>query len=453
MNIETDKSVPPVNSENCIFLLSNAHRGFRTEHYITLGAPLSSYPLDCQDPFEKAQSIIEKYRDDSPVLCQLYVYLSNYCDKPLDGTAFEQLKKIFELYRDNNVRLLLRFAYSTEAVPDAPYKTVKLHLSQIDAWFRENSELAADALYCMQTGIIGLWGEGHSYKRLRKRHIKRVIHDVCEITPDGVFVQVRTYDMLKKVSPEHIEKVGIHDDYIIGDMNHQWSFIPQSKKQKFTETVKHAKFTVNDGEMPWGRATLNDKEGAMPLGSLDGKAVLKQLSAYSLTSLSLEHNYKENGNEYSLAKWKNEYLSYGEAAKLGISVNPNLFKNQKNEDVKLSVYDIIRYHLGYHLALTDYSFQSCILRFSVTNYGFAAPLNFNYFAVAVRNVKNGEISEIPVKAYDKRELLSGKCIKYTLALPEGFEPVGVKADVRKGGGINPRFANSTPFVDGIQYFK
>ena len=270
------EQVLQINSENCSNLLSNPDRGLRMEHYITLGTPVCSYPLDGTDPFERAQTLIEKYKPDSPTLCQLYVYLSNYRRKSLDVVAFEQLKRIFELYRENNVRLLLRFAYSTGEVTDAPYRTVKKHLAQIKDWFNENRELVSDTLYCMQTGIIGLWGEGHSNKHLKNRHIKKVIRLVREVTPQNVYIQVRTFDMLKKVCDEFEDKTGIHDDYIIGDMNHKWSFTPQSQKEEFSQTLSHAKFTVNDGEMPWGRATLDDKEGAMPLNSLDGKVVLKR---------------------------------------------------------------------------------------------------------------------------------------------------------------------------------
>ncbi len=186
---------------------------------------------------------------------------------------------------------------------------------------------------------------------------------------------------------------------------------------------------------------------------LDGKEILKQLSTFYLTSFSLEHNYREDdGKQYSMAKWKNEYLSYNEVKSLGITVNTNLFKNRKKEDTKLSIYDIIRYHLGYQLALTDYEYQNGILIFTVTNYGFAAPFNFNYLAVTVKD-KNGEISEIEVENYDKKQLLSGKSVTYNVTLPPKCEPVGVKTDTQRGAGVNPRFANSTRFYDGIQYFK
>ena len=40
------ETVLQMNSENCSALLKNPDRGLRMEHYITLGLPVCSYPLD-----------------------------------------------------------------------------------------------------------------------------------------------------------------------------------------------------------------------------------------------------------------------------------------------------------------------------------------------------------------------------------------------------------------------
>lgn len=446
-------TVKPMCFDDSKQLLSNPDRGLRTETYITLGTPLRAYPTENEDPFQRADSMLLKYKEDSPTLCQLYVYLSNYGSSAIDRLAFEQLKEILEMFRNRNIRLLLRFAYSTEGIPDAKYKTVKRHLEQLNEFFHDNCDLINSTLYCLQTGIIGYWGEGHSNKRLKNRYKKSVINGVCKLAPEGIYTQVRTYDMLKLLRPENKLKTGIHDDYIIGDMAHQWSFVPNTKEKEFNTTLQRTKFTVNDGEMPWGRATLNDKPGAPPLSSLDGISVLKQLHTYSMTSFSLEHNYREDGREYSMAKWKSQYLSYDETAKLGISVNPFLFKNKNGKDINLSVYDILRYHLGYQLMLSDLYENHGEITFKLTNYGFAPPLNFNYFAVVARNTANGEFIEQDVTDYNKTALQSGKSVTYRAVIPDGYEAIGVKADTFKGRGINPRFANSTPFFDGIQYFR
>lgn len=436
------------------FLLKNPNRGLRGETYITLGENIRAYPGEKEDPFERARRLIEKYAPDSPQIFQTYVYLCDYADRPLDELAFEQLEKFFRLFCQSSVRILLRFAYSTESQPDAPYKTVRLHLGQIEKWFKDNARLIEETVFCLQTGIIGFWGEGHSYKNLKKRHIKKVIADVCRIAPEGIYNQVRTYPMLKKVPDEYAPFVGIHDDYIIGDPAHKWAFIPSRKKKKYAFVINRARFTVNDGEMPWGRATLNDKPGAEPLDSLDGISVAKQLMKYSLTTFSLEHNYREDeGKIYSMEKWKNEYLSLDEARKCGITVNPNLFRDRDCSEIKLCIYDIIRYHLGYQLALSDLYITQNAVSFDVTNYGFTPPLTFYYFAAVFRDKESGKLIERKISAYSRTKLLSGKTVSYKAEIPFGCEAVGVKLETRPASGICARFANSAPFENGVQYFS
>lgn len=453
---QPDGSIPIMYGDSAETLLENPDRGLRMECQITLGSPLEAYPNGGAEPFAAAQSMIDKYKSDKPTLSQVYVYLSNYRDKPLDDLAFSQMKQFFELFRDNHIRMLLRFAYGTESVEDAPYETVKIHLGQLDAWFNENEALIQDTLYCMQTGIIGFWGEGHHNDRLKNEEIPNVIADVCALAPEGIYTQVRTYDFLTKVREEDLPKVGIHDDYIIGELDHGWAFIPKNRSnvEKFNQTTEHAKYTVNDGEMPWGVATYNDDPNGKPLDRLDGKKILKQLSSYSMTSFSLTHNYREGEERtFSMYAWKSQYLSYKEAKRIGISVNPNLFKNSRGEPIKLSLYDIIRYHLGYQLVLSDYTVTDSDLQFSVINYGFAAPLNFNYFALVCKDKTTGALIETEISSYDKKELLSGVCVSYDVKIPENAEPLGVKLSAFKGRTQCVRFANATAFENGIQYFR
>lgn len=453
MTKSIENNVKPMCRDDCNALLTNPDRGLRMETYITLGKKLRAYPVENEDPFKRAKDMLTKYKEDSPTLCQLYVYLSDYVRTELDELAFEQLKKMLEWFKGNGIRLLLRFAYSIEGVPDARYKYVKRHLEQINKFFIDNSELINNTLYCLQTGIIGYWGEGHSNKKLKNRYKKKVINNVCSLAPKGIYTQVRTYDMLKHVSAENKAKTGIHDDYIIGDMAHQWSFIPNTKEKEFSATVQHTRLTVNDGEMPWGWATLDDKPGAPSLAGLDGISVLKQLQAYSMTSFSLEHNYREDGCNYSMTKWKTQCLSYDEVERLGITVNPCLFKDRDGNDVKLSIYDIIRYHLGYQLVISDFCENNGKVTFRLTNYGFAPPLNFNYLAVVAKNIATDEIVEKEITDYDRAMHQPGTSIMYKATIPDGYMSLGIKADTLKNRGINPKFANSTPFVDGVQYFK
>lgn len=454
---ETDDSVPFLNSDTAEVLLDNPDRGLRMETYITLGENPDSYPGSGEEPFQRAQRLIDKYKSDKPTLSQVYVYLCNYNNRPLDDLALNQLESYFELFRKNNIRMLLRFTYSTESVDDAPYETVKTHLNQLGKFFGDNKELINNTLFCLQTGIIGYWGEGHSNNNLKAKYFSNVIADVRDLAPEGIYTQVRTYDLLKKVAKNDLPYVGIHDDYIIGDVTHVWSFIPKTFKNtyKYNKTMSHAQKTVNDGEMPWGVAKLNDSENGVALNRLDGKAILNQLQTYSLTSFSLEHNYREadNGETFSMEEWKHQYLSLEEAKAAGIIVNPNLFVDSNGNETKMSIYNIIRYHLGYQLALTDYKQTDNSVSFSVINYGFAAPLNFNYFALVCKNKKTGELTEIEITDYDRTKLTSGQSENYTIGILDDVEPVGVKLDTFKNRGQFVRFANDTKFENGVQYFK
>lgn len=442
----------PLCRDEAEVLLQNPDRGLRMETYITLGKDLCSYPGDGEEPFARAKHMFAKYKADSPTLCQVYVYLCGYADAPLDDLAFSQLKAFFALFRENGIRMLLRFTYSTESVPDVPYRTVRRHLAQLKDWFAREKELIADTLYCLQTGIIGYWGEGHSYRKLRPHTFKKVIAAVCDLAPQGIYTQVRTDKLLRRVPKKYRSRVGIHDDYIIGDMYHPWAFIPASRQKRFVQVMAHARQTVNDGEMPWGRATLNDKPGAPPLDHLDGKKVLKQLAAYSLTSFSLEHNYREDdGKVYSMQHWQREMLSLSDARSLGLSVDPGLFQNRAGEEMSMSVYDVIRYHLGYLLVLSSLNRNGRDLVLSLTNHGFAPPLNLRYLAAVCRDGE--EETQAVFSDYDPKALLPGKTCTFHAQLPPGAALIGVRLADASDGHICARLANAGRFENGTLYFE
>ena len=60
--------------------------------------------------------------------------------------------------------------------------------------------------------------------------------------------------------------------------------------ENYDKLLKKCKYTVTDGEMPWCRS--GEK--------IDIVGLVGQCVGYGLTSLSIEHNYKEDGNAYCL---------------------------------------------------------------------------------------------------------------------------------------------------------
>jgi hypothetical protein len=377
---------------------------------------------------------------------QLYVYLCRYNDKPLDQKAFDQLEQMLTLCRDNGMRVLLRFAYQNESIPDPDYIRVRGHLEQIEEWFKAHQELLEESLCAMQAGIVGFWGEGHSNKNTKNFTIGWIFDKVFHMTPADIFVQVRNIDLMNKVSSKYQDRMGMHDDYLIGDVNGPWSFFNGQAKTGYEERFAR---TLNDAEMPWGIAKYYDREDGAPLNALDARSILAQVKQYSLSTLSLEHNYREdNGpaSPYSMARWKNEFLSPAELAELGLPYLPSLFA----EAAQPSVYDYIRYHLGYLLSIPSFAVTENSIRFTIQNNGFAAPLNANALSLVVDGV------EYLVGSYDKYALGSMKAVSYTVDLPAGFDPaaphdIGVKLARHAGSDICLRFANTTPFAEGAQW--
>ncbi|MDR1630950.1 MAG: DUF4874 domain-containing protein [Oscillospiraceae bacterium] len=444
-----DQSLPFLYADNSAVLLKNPDRGLRMETYITLGDPVQTYPGTGADPYEKLRSLIEKYKEESPAVVQGYVYLTRYRNKELDATALSQMKQFFELCRQNNVRILLRFAYSTESFEDAPYRWVSKNLKQIGAWFQENEQLVEDTVYAVQGGLIGYWGEGHGYKNFKQKHIGKAFAELCDIVPEHLYVQLRTLTLAETVPEKYQKRLGMHHDYIIGDLSHPWGYVfPDGKEE---EALAHFQTTVNDGELPWGRAYMNDNPALEPLNNLPPEKLLPEIARYGLSTLSLEHNYREGdgpNTPYTLERWKSIFYSPEELHAMGLPVNPNLYQNSDNTPANVSAFTYLQQHLGYHLVLSNIRRENKEVSFTITNYGLAAPNNFNALSVFI-----GE-DEYAVGDYDKTALQPGKSIAVTVTLPQEIspeQPVGVKLTVLPHSGCSVRFANDTPFQNGIQY--
>lgn len=442
-------SLPMLGLEHARPLLRNPDRGLRMETYITLGETPESYPGNPQDPYEKLLGMIAKYEDESPTVVQLYVYLTHYNEKPLDEAAFAQLERMLELCRDNNLRVLLRFTYQNESYPDPDWPRVKGHLEQLGEWFQSRSQLLDDTLCAMQAGIVGYWGEGHSYVNFKKKYIGRAFNQLISITPEDVFVQVRTIDLMDMVAPKHKDRLGMHDDYIIGEINGPWSFFNGRSGKEERRIEAGFSRSINDAEMPWGRATYYDRADGHPLDSMDAAPILQQLKQYALTTFSLEHNYREGGEEqvYSMARWREEFISPAQLEAQGMPYHPALVGSE------VSVFDYIQYHLGYLLSITAFELdaEERMVRFTIQNNGLAAPLNCNALSV----VAGGE--EVAVDSYDKYALGSMQAVTYTVPLPEGFDAqtqrLGIKLSRRAGSSICARFVNDTEFTDGVQWMR
>ncbi|MDR2526093.1 MAG: DUF4874 domain-containing protein [Oscillospiraceae bacterium] len=442
--LTTEFALPMLGLGEARPLLRNPDRGLRMETHITLGVP-ESYPGNMSDPYEKFQSSVEKYGEESPVITQQYVYLTRYNEKPLDDIAFAQLRQILELARDNGVRVLLRFAYQTESESDPDWPRVEGHLLQLGAWFRENGQLIEDTIYAFQAGLVGYWGEGHTFKNFPEDAIGPAFDLLFKIVPEDMYIQVRNTDLYQTVAKRNSPRLGMHDDYLIGEYSGPWSFFNGQNDWKTELLEKRFVRTINDAELPWGHATYYDRPDGHPLDRLAPLPILAQIKQYSLTTLSLEHNYRESaGRTYSMEGWKEQALSAAQLTEAGLPYHPALL----GEDGTISAFAYVQYHLGYLLSIPSFKIKDGSVRFTIQNNGFAAPLNFGTLSLVIGD------KEYAINSYDKHDIGSMQAATYSVKLPksyDGSQRVGIKLSLSPGSSVCARFINNTEFADGVQW--
>lgn len=127
-------------------MVSNPERGFR--HEISGGCSSSGIP----------NASVAELRRFNLTVAQTYCYLSN--DTQLAPAAVARMDTTFATLRQAGVKALWRFAYDAAMPGTHLYTedTVLGHIKQLATPFAAHY----DALYVLQAGFIGSWGEWHS---------------------------------------------------------------------------------------------------------------------------------------------------------------------------------------------------------------------------------------------------------------------------------------------------
>jgi hypothetical protein len=426
---DLDDSLPFLSLEDDpSILLDNPDRGFRMESYITLGTNLA-YPsanltyadeadsLTSEGAYASLQNQITLFASDKPRIIQQYVYLTLYTNtSEIPTRAFDQLTSYFEHIRSLNLKLLLRFAYTTEGNLNDPTQEIMIgHIHQLKQWFSINVQLVADVVYCLQFGFIGFWGEGHSYHE--DYEISRILGEVFEMVPEWMYINVRTLDFYYEVPGQYRYRAGIHDDYLVGTW-HIWNALPNDpyKRAYYREVFKQ---TINDGELPWGSEV--QEKGLL----IKGCDFIQSCIDYSFSTLSIVHDYigSSSDNPYTMYRWKSEYLNAQIFNKNEWNFNPHLLDNSG----QISIFEYLKYHLGYQLVLSNFTMKqlSLLLKYSdnstkMMNLTFT-PHGLNYFGQFLYNidVDSNNLSEAHLKLTNSR---NGDYVRFGNKIPasEGF---------------------------------
>lgn len=443
---------PLLEGEGFSALRQNPDRGWRMETYVTLGSNTVMFHAG-KTPLGFLDEQIALYRGTPCSLVQVYVYLNEYCKKALDDTAFQQLKAYFEGLRARNLRAVLRFAYEYETdrkVGPTSYR-IYAHLRQIKRWFAENEALVRETVLVLQAGVIGAWGEWHTARHYHNK--KHVLSALCDTAPVYMPLQVRMQKFKDCVqNTENAPRVGYHDDFLVGEY-HKWNApADEPYSELYQSFVKESRFTLNDGEMPWGRdKTVHD-------GMIDGYAMLKECAEHSLSSLSLTHNYKEEGGQFNAVRWKTETMTALRASELGCP-HTSAYFTQDGQALERTVFDFLTDHLGYQIAVREILVGDSgdgrqTVTVKLSNDGFALPYAFTKLTLHIADTSEN-VKQYRFTKYAPEKLLGGGAGTFSLQAALGeIRKIGLSLEKEIYSPCAVRFANRCLFDEnGINWFE
>lgn len=452
-----DESVAFLSGEDSALLSSNIDRGFRLETYYTLGSG-EAWPGGGEDGYAFLENELEYYAEDNAREIQVYIYLCEYNQKPLDDKAFDQLKRYFETIRDKRMSMLLRFAYEfDQADLQGPDQATLLgHIAQMTDFVRNNESLIRDTVTAYQFGCIGAWGEWGATQH--KYDEKKVLDALLGMMPEGTYYQGRYMRVTNQTKGNaRYAYVGYHNDFLVG-RPHPWNTAGDIYTSKdYREFFANARNRINDGEMPWGGATEEPDE------KVDGRNFIAQCMEHSLATLSIKHNYREERNGvnggFNIEQWKNTEITQQQLRAMNCPTDPAWFKDRNGNQMKRSVFEYLRDFLGYRLTLSDYSVQESAgrttIQFMLTNYGMGTPLTLDTLKFVTVDT-DGTQREYHVQGFDVHKLTTYGQIEFSVTIDGSL--AGKRTGVRiarkcSTGDYFIRTANGVGFADGINYLS
>jgi hypothetical protein len=413
--------------------LRNPERGLRTEAYIALpegGKVFSTWEkaahLRGRLPSGYAQQnwrlAMERFAEDGMTVGQFYIYLTDYCERPLDEALLGRIESEFGAMRQAGVKALLRFAYETTNANPTNGPTLEMTLRHIEQ-LRPLVERNKDVLYVLQAGFVGAWGEWHSSVHIRSDEDRAaVLRRLLTLAPRDRFLQVRIVPYKTRLAPlltgqayRPLERalaygdlpearIGFHNDGVLAGPSHGGSFGKAAAGDRsFDLMSRESPWVPVDGELFWSDQGWNGTEtkGNVPRGS----DVASYLRLHHFTTFSLAHSYSEHeGNNHAIDRWRSEAVTKGDLEAAQLPASDGWFEDAFGQPVARAWYDYIRDHLGYRLEARSARWPGSAeargpwtFELTLANRGFAAPVNPRPASLLLIP-RSGSPAEIPLAA-------------------------------------------------------
>lgn len=451
-------------------LLKNPDRGFRIETWCNVANLPDDKQRVHEDPADMLKKFVEYYEPESPQLAQVYFYMTGYKNTTeISQYGLTRIQQYFDEARRLGIRLLVRFAYQGDGdgTGEAADEFMLAHMQQLKPLLYKNR----DIIHVVQSGFLGAWGEWHSYKMEHDRI--RLIHAIADIVPPESFLQIRIPEfknMLPKTDPLY-SRIGYNNDSTFG-------YVPPEQAGRGTggvdpgtpdwqQITEESPYVPVDGELFWGTWSMNQHWGDRDGFLIDGHGIIRELSEHRYNSLSVHHNYREDGpdKKYSMQYWQETELTDKWLDEYGLFYAPGWFKKADGTAVSRTVFEYVRDYVGYKLELRQLylngNFEAgsqigAVLE--LVNYGFSVPFCMKSGFImldgndrVVSEVSAGEPldwhSRNP-EDYADASLLTHK-VEASITLPSNPGFYKLAFYLRNAMGTGARMGNTAPFCNGV----
>lgn len=281
-------------------------------------------------------------------------------------------------------------------------------------------------------------------------HAGTILDAAVKMVPDDLWLVSRYYTIWSRASAESRKRIGFHDDYIVG-FSHAWSPGGEWDTPAYKKVLDLSSTVLMKGEMPWS--------GHVPVGSgtnsaeLNGWQVAKYLSTNHYTVLNCYHNNREYGVTGSMKKWRSVMATAKLLDKYGLNYYPEWFKAANGKSVAKSVFNYLQDFIGYHLVSSDVTVKKngtkADVSFSLTNYGFAAPLAMKAVKLVILDSKGKVVDSKELCELVDLQARTTKNFTVSMTLPKSNEVYRVGLLLESHNGVGGRLANDIGMVGEI----
>ena len=211
-------------------------------------------------------------------------------------------------------------------------------------------------------------------------------------------------------------RVGFHNDGVLAGRSHggTWPEAPlfgAPGNPEFDVMTRESAWVPVDGELFWSDLGWKEWLGSDGKGQTpDALDVARYLCLHHFTTLSLAHSYSEReGPLYIIDRWRVTPVDRESLQNAKLPVSDGWFEDALGNPVSRTLFEYLRDHLGYRLALRKARLPQSIVRnvpltveLELVNRSFAAPVNPRQALLTLIAPDERTVLEFPIEADTRR---------------------------------------------------